>query len=72
VDGRGKAEGGKSLKAGAVFAEGVRRYKVLAVTAETVEYLDCYAGPVAIRRVASRTQWELDVRSGALRSVPKL
>jgi hypothetical protein len=45
---------------------------VLAVTAETVEYLDCYAGPVAIRRVASRTQWELDVRSGALRSVPKL
>ena len=54
-----------------LLAEGLRRYRVVAVYAETVEYVDLYPGPprAAIRRESSRIMFELGLESGEVREI---
>lgn len=54
------------LEPGMLLTEGGRRYKILAVHPETVEYLDCYSGPLpeAIRRESSRICFEVGMADG--------
>jgi hypothetical protein len=55
------------------LAEGGRRYQVLAVRPEVVEYLDCYPGPPseAIRRHSSRICFEVGLTGGEIEVTPK-
>lgn len=61
----------KELKGGMLLAEGERRYKILAVYPDIIQYLDYYPGPpaVAVPRWSSRIVFEAGVASGEIREV---